>query len=530
MRRPGEAGKDRGGVLWRMVTGLLGTEADPRVAIEAKQRAIVVQRLLALYVIQATGCDDASYQETPIEFVQFSANVPCDVDPSRVTADQKLTGLQLHHFGAFLKESWRANDWMWGRLDGAGKLVQVLLQPDRFARIADEQADGNGDAARRWAYEQVMALATGWRGDEPASADPALLQQWRSFSDAVWNELAYVADESQPVPASLPCCSRGSHTGGTSTSVVTSCRRSPRRCGGAPTTEEQRRATRSEFVRSVPATGEALTTAAVPALLVKCKVSKETLGDEIGGDLFTRTASTALAVTTNALHAEKRLGPLRHLFQYARSGVLAVWLFAQTAAKSSRTSFAATTSALVFAGGVIAVAILGVTVPPILLIAAVVALALWCFAAALVTKSPIRVFGPILSVVVLVAITQIDRVNAAGRVHRHAPGEVGPQSAVGELEGLGQLVRQQRRPRRARRRTGAAVHLGPESPESFGSPEPFGSADGSSALDRVRRRSSDRRRARQCGWIPSGAGSSTGRWQVRAATSSASSDRSTITA
>ena len=38
----------------------------------------------------------------------------------------KLAGVELAHFGAFLKRSWRANDWMWGRLDAAERLVTLL--------------------------------------------------------------------------------------------------------------------------------------------------------------------------------------------------------------------------------------------------------------------------------------------------------------------------------------------------------------------------------------------------------------------
>jgi hypothetical protein len=49
------------------------------------------------------------------------------IDPS-----QKLYGLELGHFGGFVRSSWRANDWMWGRLDGAARLVEALLDPTRL--------------------------------------------------------------------------------------------------------------------------------------------------------------------------------------------------------------------------------------------------------------------------------------------------------------------------------------------------------------------------------------------------------------
>jgi patatin-related protein len=40
---------------------------------------------------------------------------------------QKLAGTALHHFGAFLDQVWRQNDILWGRLDGAERLITALL-------------------------------------------------------------------------------------------------------------------------------------------------------------------------------------------------------------------------------------------------------------------------------------------------------------------------------------------------------------------------------------------------------------------
>jgi hypothetical protein len=41
----------------------------------------------------------------------------------------KLAGWQLGHTGAFFRKEWRTNDWMWGRLDAAHELIDVLLGP-----------------------------------------------------------------------------------------------------------------------------------------------------------------------------------------------------------------------------------------------------------------------------------------------------------------------------------------------------------------------------------------------------------------
>jgi patatin-related protein len=49
---------------------------------------------------------------------------------------RKLAGTVLFHFGAFLKREWRDNDMLWGRLDGAERIISAVLPP------------GSQDAAR----------------------------------------------------------------------------------------------------------------------------------------------------------------------------------------------------------------------------------------------------------------------------------------------------------------------------------------------------------------------------------------------
>ena len=47
----------------------------------------------------------------------------------------KLAGTSLHHFGAFLDRVWRQNDIMWGRLDGAERLITILLPYPKDALV-----------------------------------------------------------------------------------------------------------------------------------------------------------------------------------------------------------------------------------------------------------------------------------------------------------------------------------------------------------------------------------------------------------
>lgn len=83
--------------------------------------------LLCVEVVEASfaGTDPRPDQE--VRLVQFTSTGPCDIDPlDRDDPQTKLAGVELAHFGAFLKGSWRANDWLWGRLDAAQRLLRLL--------------------------------------------------------------------------------------------------------------------------------------------------------------------------------------------------------------------------------------------------------------------------------------------------------------------------------------------------------------------------------------------------------------------
>jgi patatin-related protein len=59
---------------------------------------------------------------------------PAWAEKSR-TPDEKVAGTELNRFGGFLKQSWRINDWIWGRLDAAQMLCRLVLEPERLHRI-----------------------------------------------------------------------------------------------------------------------------------------------------------------------------------------------------------------------------------------------------------------------------------------------------------------------------------------------------------------------------------------------------------
>ncbi|MEP7019034.1 MAG: patatin-like protein [Pseudonocardiales bacterium] len=87
----------------------------------------MVRLLLCVEVIEATFAGSEPRPDQLISLIQFTAKGAATIDPlQRSTPMDKLAGVELAHFGAFLKRSWRANDWMWGRVDAAERLVRLL--------------------------------------------------------------------------------------------------------------------------------------------------------------------------------------------------------------------------------------------------------------------------------------------------------------------------------------------------------------------------------------------------------------------
>lgn len=143
-----------------------------------------------------------------LELVQVSADTRSLLAPNFQTAEDKLTGMQFHHFSAFYKRSWRANDWMWGRVDAAGWLVHVLLDPRRVRWIvARNDVTGQNNKAA-WFFDRLNEFGPPDFPDEGyclpgggSASDQKIDRQ------TVLNELAYLDDPRKMVPSSLPCTS-----------------------------------------------------------------------------------------------------------------------------------------------------------------------------------------------------------------------------------------------------------------------------------------------------------------------------------
>lgn len=120
-----------------------------------------LHRALCIEVIRrAFGPEQDLQTEQPLRFVQITPLASVRLfsrrplrppgrdhdgnavgDPIPASGKDKLTGLRYAHFSAFYRRSWRANDFMWGRLDGATRIVDLLVSAERAMSLVA------GDAA-----------------------------------------------------------------------------------------------------------------------------------------------------------------------------------------------------------------------------------------------------------------------------------------------------------------------------------------------------------------------------------------------
>ncbi len=368
------------------------SEYAERLVDGVPDRTTPLRRLLALEVAQlALGGDPIVEQR--VELIQVSADAGNGLDP-RDRAEDKLAGLQVAHFGAFYKRSWRANDWMWGRLDAVQRLVQVLLDPARLRQL------GFGTLG---ALAEVERIA--FKGLEPEDEE-----YLRTVPPRPWNaqtaadELAFLDHPETLPPAALPMCAQAiarrlqfgilqDELGQVSDAI------------GWDEDDGAAMSTAARYFRDeYAAAPDPLPAENAVALFKACKVGQEQIGDETASDLLARTATQTLAVATSAVSGESSglprpvRGPLRTL----RGLALMIYLFVRHALSRQRAGALIATAAL-GAGATLVGVGLFVQIPGVLMIIGL-GLLLGAVGLALLRGALLKLLGA-LAVGFLVAIT-----------------------------------------------------------------------------------------------------------------------------
>jgi hypothetical protein len=97
---------------------------------------------------------------------------------------RKLAGTKLGNFGAFFKEEWRKNDLLWGRLDGAERLINALVGDEKtrlkfqakawLAILNEKKADFSEENLRK------LQLRFG----EPQAGGKLVANAWQRFQSS----------------------------------------------------------------------------------------------------------------------------------------------------------------------------------------------------------------------------------------------------------------------------------------------------------------------------------------------------------
>ncbi|MDQ4148489.1 MAG: patatin-like protein, partial [Actinomycetota bacterium] len=395
---PDPFGKEREG-LEKLVSALDAAQAtDAATAVEpaAGKAEKILRRLLELEVIYValTGGVPPTAQE--IQLVQISGDTPNGFG-GPVTSKDKLTGVQLSHFGAFYKKSWRVNDWIWGRLDGATRLAQAVLGPARLRQL-------------QLGVEGALALI------EAASCGPALDQppgpgaetrdvqrdylrlQFEKEKSAIEEELAFLSKPTAPLPLSLPISARAiarrlhAEILNGELENLAQAVESDAKAGGSTRPSASSFAARYREEKAASPGGD------IPierrfVLFGQSKVWQERLPEEVGTDLFAATTSRSFAVTASALDVPK-LGPARAIARALRGIALTIYALIYGATVGSRFGNWAINAVLATGGALLAISLLTPRTPTLvktaaaLIVVAGIAVAavrsrLWTFALAL---------------------------------------------------------------------------------------------------------------------------------------------------
>ncbi|HEY8199942.1 MAG TPA: DUF3376 domain-containing protein, partial [Actinomycetota bacterium] len=401
-------------------------------------------RLLQAGILTYTFAVGMPTLEQEVEFRLFSAKTPNGFD-ERSDPFEKVAGLQLAHFGGFYKRSWRANDWTWGRMDGAQKLVEVLLDPRRLLQVVP-----NAQAAQ----EAIKTIAL---SDDPKSRS-VLVPRWERDEPAIAAELAALWDPARPSPpvlvASATAVARRIQLDFLRDELLSVGREIKGDLGeGAFLSSDARSFLRALLDAVTPAgsvapadpsqssgdqdtTGDSsdigylrraslgsgslrLEAEDVPDLFRLCRVGGERVTDEAGSDLFTKTVSQAALVGVSVASGPGRtLHLLRPFFATLRGVAMALYVFLRSMLTPSRTAFALMATLLILGGAILAAPLLtGATPAPVLLGIAALLVIAGVLRAAQIAGAP-RAVAPVLATALLALIAYAGLMTAGDRSGR----------------------------------------------------------------------------------------------------------------
>lgn len=363
----------------RSISADAGSRVDPGGEERQRLRALVtllvpdgapavdvLRNMLRLEVVHVafTGVSDAP--EQAVELVQVSS-----------LRKDLVTGIQLHHFGAFYRQSWRANDWLRGRIDGSQQLVQMLLAPERL-----RQLHGADSAAALAALRKVAV------GPETGPHFAELCAGWDAVATRLEAELSALAGDG-PLPRTFPLVAQRiayristellpAELGALATAVIAEPDPVPQ---GVRWAEPARTALRGSGPDGGP-----LTAAELNGLLdgSAAAIGRQTIAQEAeqGSDTFTRTVSHAAATLTSTAASVEKPQAVVGLVKALRGYALLLWVLGNFLAGKSSTGRNLTSLVLGVGAALLALAVIVPGIPlMVALVGVVVILAVTSIAA-----------------------------------------------------------------------------------------------------------------------------------------------------
>jgi predicted acylesterase/phospholipase RssA len=316
----------------------------------------VMRRLLALDVVQRATGADLSGIEQEVELVLMSTRAQNSFG-LELTPDEKLAGLQAAHFGAFYKRSWRANDWAWGRIDGADRMVRTLLDPRRIKHLLEQH-----DAS--YVASEIHRIAC-------ASADGPTTE-WldRRFSvTSIYDELRALEDvEGEPLLTDLPLCYAAIRL---RAQVEIMLEEVPQiadavrvdQQAGAPSDSLGAKWEQAHVAGKTLSAGQAF------KAFRACDIGRERIEQEIGSDRFTRVSTRGLAVTGSVLGgALPNTKVLKLPLVAIRGLMLTLYLLGRGVTDGTDTGRFLVALTLALGGALVGIYAIGIQVPGLLLL------------------------------------------------------------------------------------------------------------------------------------------------------------------
>ena len=354
----------------KALNGWLLADQDPKSVLDHMLRLDVVQLATSGAVVQ---------EEQEVELVQVSCTDP-----------EAITGMQMHHFGAFYRAPWRVNDWIEGRIDGAMQVVRLLAERlrqrgytkdellDHLHAIAVPPGPHQAFLEARWKERASAYVEEIDRVLDGTSTSAAL----DKIAEAVSMPLRLAAlEEDLPALANAILGENGDTSNSSAAwlaSYQAAINDANRDTAGGPN-------------------GPKIATRDLRDLCDAMRnIGTQTIKDDVGSDTFARSASHAAAVTAALLSPPTRLGAnkaVRFALSTIRGYTAMLWAFIALLTRRSSFGTHAVEIAVAVGGALLAVTILVPGAPLILALLGVFGLLAGATASALLAAAAGRRFA-----------------------------------------------------------------------------------------------------------------------------------------